>query len=166
MNSAVTFAETQRFLRHWWALLLAPFMMSLVPVIIQLASDKALVSGPVWLAPVLVAMLPLLFHLLRLEVRLDAAGVHYRLVPFHLAWRHLPWADVSQAYVRSYDPLGEYGGWGLKGSRRNRALNMAGDEGIQLVLPDGRRLLLGTQRSAEAQQALAALGQLSPPQPA
>jgi hypothetical protein len=60
--------------------------------------------------------------------------------------------------VRAYDPLGEYGGWGLKGSSGNRALNIAGDQGLQLELQNGQRLLLGTQRPAEVTQALHQLG--------
>ncbi|GAA4376011.1 hypothetical protein GCM10023186_09410 [Hymenobacter koreensis] len=94
---------------------------------------------------------------LRLEIRLDETGVHYRLAPLHRSWRHKAWAEISRVQVRSYDPLGEYGGWGLKGTSRNRALNIAGSEGLQLELRDGTRLLLGTQRPAELRQALATL---------
>jgi hypothetical protein len=71
------------------------------------------------------------------------------------------WPEVARAYLRRYDPLGEYGGWGIKGTSQNRAYNIANEEGLQLELHNGRRLLLGTQRPTELAQALATL-QLQP----
>jgi hypothetical protein len=79
------------------------------------------------------------------------------LFPLQWAWHSQPWTDIEQAYVRAYDPLSEYGGWGLKGTRYNRAFNISGDQGLQLVLHDGNRLLLGTQRPTEITQALSQL---------
>lgn len=158
------FTERQTLLRHWWGLLLLALVPALLPGIVWLA-DSPTASSPTaaWLAPLLAVVVMGLVLSIRLETRLDAAGVHYRFWPLQLTARHQPWAAISRAYVRPYDPLGEYGGWGLKGTRRHRALNVAGGEGIQLELADGTRLLLGTQRPTEARQALAQLGRLTQP---
>lgn len=158
------FTERQTFLRHWWALLLLSLVPALLPAIVWLAdSPKASSPTAAWLAPLLAVAVMGLVLSIRLETRLDATGAHYRFWPLQLAERHQPWAAIRQAYVRPYDPLGEYGGWGIKGNRRHRALNVAGSEGIQLELADGTRLLLGTQRPDEARQALAQLGRLTQP---
>ncbi|MBW2453742.1 MAG: hypothetical protein JRI68_04495 [Deltaproteobacteria bacterium] len=43
----------------------------------------------------------------------------------------------------------------MKGWANNRALNISGDEGVQLVMHDGHRLLLGSQRADSLEQAIA-----------
>ena len=150
------FRERQVFIGRWWPLLLAPVVVTgalawLVPAKPFHADWPALVAGAA------VALSIALLLTLRLETRIDAAGAHYRLFPLQWNWRFRPWAEVAHAYVRAYDPLGEYGGWGLKGRRANRALTISGSQGLQLVLRDGNRLLLGTQRPAEVAEALGQL---------
>lgn len=157
------FTERQTFLRHWWGLLLLTLVPALLPGLVLLTDSPQASTTAAWLAPLLALAVVGLVLGIRLDTRLDATGVHYRLWPLQLGERTRPWSAISRAYVRPYDPLGEYGGWGLKGTSRNRALNVAGGEGIQLELADGTRLLLGTQRPAEARQALAQLGHHTQP---
>jgi hypothetical protein len=150
------FQERQVFIRRWWPLLLSPVVL-IVALVWLLPAKPLQLNWSAVVAGVVVVLSVSLLLVLRLETRLDAAGVHYRLFPLQWAWHSRPWTEVAQAYVRSYDPLGEYGGWGLKGSRSNRAYNISGDQGLQLVLRDGNRLLLGTQRPAEITQVLSQL---------
>ncbi len=75
------------------------------------------------------------------EVLPDGLFVHMR--PFYR--RTIAWADIESAQARTYRPLAEYGGWGMRGTRKNRALNLSGNRGVQLVLKGGDRLLLGSQ---------------------
>lgn len=65
----------------------------------------------------------------------------------------------SKAYVRTYDALSEYGGWGLKGgalwnNSKGKAINVSGNIGIQLELKNGKKLLIGTQKKKEAENVL------------
>lgn len=156
------FQERQVFIRRWWPLVLGPAVT--VAALAWLVPPARPIQ-PGWLAVAVtfVAFVGVAILLtLRLDTRLDQAGVHYRLFPLHWRWQFRPWAAVARAYVRTYDPLGEYGGWGLKGRRRNYALTISGDQGLQLELADGRRLLLGTQRPAEITQALQELAAPGP----
>jgi hypothetical protein len=150
-----TFAEQQSFLRHWWGLGL---VMALGLLLIPLLAQEPL-PPLAWVA-VLGLAGPLNFGLLalmKLRVRLDATGITYRFAPF--AARHLAWTAVRRAYVRRYSALGEYGGWGIKGwSFDDYAYNVSGPHGLQLVLANGKRVLIGTQRPEELRQVLAALG--------
>jgi hypothetical protein len=154
MATPAIFVERQWLLRHWWPMLLLPLLLG--PLVVWLVPKHGN-QPPAW---VLASVMSLVFGLLAsfvLEVRLDATGAHYRLLPLQWRWQHVAWPEVARAYLRRYDPLGEYGGWGLKGTTRNRAYNIANDEGLQLELRDGRRVLLGTQRSADLAQVLARL---------
>ena len=100
---------------------------------------------------------------MRLETRIDAAGIHYRYRPLLNRWRHWPWAEFRQIFLRTYSPLSDFGGWGIKGLPGNLAYTVWGEHGLQLVFQSGNRLLLGTQRPEELRRTLLALGQLRPP---
>jgi hypothetical protein len=152
-NPPPVFTERQWLLRYWWPLLLVPALLG--PLIVWLAPKH---GGPLpyWIF-VLLGVAAALVAGLVLEVRLDAAGAHYRLRPLQWRWQRVAWPEVARAYLRRYDPLGEYGGWGIKGTSQNRAYNIANDEGLQLELRTGRRILLGTQRPAELARALTQL---------
>jgi len=153
MVTSPVFAERQWLVRHWWPLLLLPAL--LVPLVMWLAPKHG--TPPGWWVFALFGLVMALVAGLVLDVRLDATGAYYRLLPLQWRWQHVAWPEVARAYLRRYDPLSEYGGWGIKGTARNRAYNIANDEGLQLELRDGRRVLLGTQRPTELAQALAQL---------
>lgn len=71
---------------------------------------------------------------------------------------------MKKVYVRKYLPLREYGGWGLRwgifGS--GTAYNISGNMGIQLVLQNGKKILVGTQKAEECRRILEQLGQYWP----
>ncbi len=77
--------------------------------------------------------------------------------PIILRERAISWNDVSLAYTREYLPISEYGGWGAfrvnvstaRGLGQNRAINVKGNHGLQLVLKNGSKLLIGTQKLEE-----------------
>lgn len=167
--TAPTYTEIQWFGKRWWWLIL---LLVGAAVWIGYSSPQYNLKSRIVLAlpGLLVLLLALGLSLLRLEVRLDAEGVHYRYFPLLRRWRHQPWGELRQAMLRSYSPLGEYGGWGLRGARGNKAYNIWGKEGLQLVFKSNERLLLGTQRPAELREALrglkAALPSLPIKQPA
>ena len=71
------------------------------------------------------------------------------LFPLHLKFRKYLWTEIETAEVRKYKPLLEYGGYGIRGFGKNRALNISGNTGFQLVFKDGRKLLIGTQKGHE-----------------
>jgi len=141
----IYFAERQAFYKNSLAWLVVPGM--LFPLLI--AGSKAITQGlSSWIDYIyLLAVELILFALMfmcKLETRIDSLGIRYRLFPFQIKYRYVEWSFISSAYVRKYHPLAEYWGWGIKGTRKNRAINIAGDVGLQLVLKNGRKLLIGT----------------------
>lgn len=155
-TSAPTFSETQWFVRRWWWLV--ALLVGAAGWIGYSSPQYNLKSRLVLSLPgLLVLLLALLLALLRLQVRLDADGVHYRYFPLLWRWRHWPWSEFRQVFARRYSPLGDYGGWGLRGLSGNKAYNVWGKEGLQLVFTSNNRLLLGTQRPDELRTALRGL---------
>ena len=98
---------------------------------------------------------------IRLETRITSEGIHYhwRGIPFAYP-QFLPWHKIANARLRKYSAIWEYGGWGLRGTQRNRAHTIGGKQGIQLELTDGALLLLGTQHPDAVRDALAQLNKL------
>jgi hypothetical protein len=75
--------------------------------------------------------------------------------PFHRRWRHIPRQDIRWYYLRTYEPISEYGGWGLRRSAKHgRAYNTRGDQGLQLELTNGQKILFGTGHGEAFREAL------------
>lgn len=155
LPATLVFEETQWFYRRWWWLMLtltALMVGILIPALGQPQGLKVVLVTVTFVLPVLVGL-----WLMRLTVRVDAAGIHYQYVPFLNRWRHWPWSEFRRVFSRSFAPLGDFGGWGIRGLPGDLAYNVWGDAGWQLVFQSGNKLLLGTHRPAELRKVLAAL---------
>ena len=98
-----------------------------------------------------------LFLLTSLETEVRSNALYVRLFPFHIRHRKIPAEDLSECYARTYRPILEYGGWGIRYSfrkGRGRAYNMTGNQGVQLVFKNGKRLLIGSQKPDDLAQAI------------
>ncbi len=62
-------------------------------------------------------------------------------------WR-IARVDIAEAQVRTYRPIAEYGGWGIRWGSKGRAYNVRGNQGLQLKLHNGKQILIGTQEPA------------------
>ncbi len=82
---------------------------------------------------------------MRLVTELDSSCLRVRFSPF--VRKEIPLSDIVYWKARTYDPIREYGGWGVRMWRGSGALNMRGNSGVQLVLMGGERLLIGSQRA-------------------
>ncbi|HET6897964.1 MAG TPA: hypothetical protein VFK70_06445 [Vicinamibacteria bacterium] len=80
------------------------------------------------------------------------AGVRIRMLPF--ANRTIAPARIARWEARTYRPIREYGGWGLRFGPRGRAYNVSGDRGVELTLDNGKRVLIGSQRSDDLAAAI------------
>lgn len=157
----INFFEKQYF-RQWWLFLIilpAPMVMAAVifqqivrgsPVGQNPAPDLALI-----LISVFVLLSSILIFFIRLDTQINETGIHFRLFPFHIKMKHYHWNDISEIYVRKYNPIGEYGGWGIKGSKKfGKAYNVNGNMGLQIILKNGSKILLGTNKPVELEKVI------------
>ena len=96
-----------------------------------------------------------LVFLSKLETKIDELGIHYRFWPLKL--KLINWSDIENCFVRKYNPLFEYGGWGYKLGifrKKGSAVNVKGNIGIQIVFKSGKQFLIGTQREVEVKKVL------------
>ena len=157
----VKYNEVQRF-RQWWMWLIICSVD--IGLIIAFVMDKVYGSSePVqwWeylVITIVLMILTSLFLLMNLSTRIDETGIHVRFFPFHFREKHFAWEDISKAYVRRYSPLWEFGGWGIKYGFQGKAYNVSGNEGIQLELKSGKRVLIGTTLPKKASETLVSYG--------
>ncbi|MBM1107948.1 hypothetical protein JQC67_17465 [Aurantibacter crassamenti] len=146
------FNEVQRFKQWWlWLMLLAILSFLLYDFFTVEKSEEnsiALFIGIFTIIPVV-----LLFVTMKLKTTINEIGVHYQFKPFQFSNRTIRWSEIEECYLRTYKPISEYGGWGLRGtSRNNKAYNVSGNKGIQIVLKTKDKILVGTQKEKDAQQ--------------
>jgi len=161
------FYEEQRFRQPWlWGLLGigALLMMGLFgyglyqqlymgkPWGDKPMSDMALVIVALFVC-ILEGGILWLFYAMTLKVRLDSVNLYIHFTPF--AKRTIPLSDIRHCEARTYSPILEYGGWGIRHSwRKGMAYNAMGDRGVQMELKDGKKVLIGSQRAEELAAAI------------
>lgn len=166
MNTNTLFTERQRFNQWWlWLGLAAINGFFLYGLFTQTMRDMPFGDHPTSNSGlILIAAGLLLLTLLLLGTRLDTEirqdGIYVRFFPFQLAFRKIAWELIQEAQIRQYKPLSEYGGWGIRfesvGDGRGKAFMVSGNMGLQLVLTDGVRILIGTHQPKELQAAVSA----------
>jgi len=154
------FEEKQRF-NQWWlhAITTIPCLGFLIYACLKWFLHEQSVDkvgpyeyGSQILIIVLLIGTVLLIFMFKLYIEIDEKGIHYRFFPFHRTLKVIPWNEIDNCYTRTYRPISEYGGWGYKfGMGGGKAFNVKGNQGIQLKLKDGTKILLGTQKPKEAQ---------------
>ena len=98
-------------------------------------------------------LLPWLFRYLHLTCTLTSDHIEIDFRP--LMRTTIMLADIEQCEARTYRPIREYGGWGIRrGGRGSLAYNVSGNRGVQLELKNRKRVLLGSQRADEFAQAI------------
>ena len=152
--------ETQRFHQTWlWVLVGGVAALTWWVFVRQVVQGQEFGNNPspdwgLWLLLLFIGIgLPGLFLYLRLVLEVTPEQIVIRFRPFHT--RVIPLSEVREFEVRHYSAVKEYGGWGIKGwSRAKVAYNVSGNEGVELTLEDGRRVMLGSQRASELAQAI------------
>lgn len=152
----MTYHETQ-YLRNNRIIWIVILMIIIVAVVnfSSIYQSKSNQTLSYLIAFILLIVSLLNIGLTKLCVEINSVCITYQFFPFHFSKKSLAWDEINRAYIRQYDPLIEYGGWGVKGWKKsNKAINIKGKVGLQLELKSGNRLLIGTSNEKEMQQFL------------
>jgi hypothetical protein len=164
----VLFSEEQRFTQGWlWLLIIGATLISIIPTLYGIYSQEIL--GEPWgnnptstemlllilfFEVVLMGGIILLIYKMRLKVEIRTDGFWFSFPPLVRKWRYIKKEEISSFEIRTYRPVAEYGGWGIKGNNRNKAYNISGNVGLQLLLENGRKVLFGTQKGQAIENAM------------
>jgi hypothetical protein len=155
------FKEEQRFTQTWLKILLAiSIVVPVITVVTKYLEENSQMTTNEFVLTLLGISISIAFiFFFKLKTRIDEVGIQYQFSPFHLKMKLIKWGEIKKAQVRSYDPILEYGGWGIKGGyfwnkEKGKCVNISGDIGIQVEFKNGKQLLIGTQKKEEAMQVL------------
>ena len=165
-NPTVEFHEQQQFRQPWVWLLLLIITVCVSGMFVhgfytQLylgqawgdrpMSDTALLISAT-ISILIMAGIALLFYTLKLVTIVGPEGIHIRFFP--LRRRIIPFDNIVSCKARTYKPIREYGGWGIRFSRKGRAYNVSGNRGVQLELTEAMPLLIGSQKAEQLADAI------------
>ncbi len=96
----------------------------------------------------LVFAIILFFTFLKLETKITPDGILFRLSPLTPKFKKIPFNEIHYYCIRKYNPLTEYGGWGIRLSIKGGgiAYTISGTTGLQLYLNSGKKVLIGTRQ--------------------
>lgn len=155
------YREVQRFRQPWlWLLIIGVAGVSVWAVVDQIFLGETSGQGStsdtiaVIVAAVFGLGLPVLFYATNLTTEVRSDGLYIRFFPFHLSYRRIPSERLVKYEVRTYRPIKDYGGWGIRYGRSSKAYNVSGNRGVMLELSGGERLLIGSQKPQELVDAM------------
>lgn len=157
----VGYFEVQQFRQLWlWGLMIPIafyFVYHMVPgmyqqlVLDQPWGRKSMSNGMLILAGILSGLasvgVPIMLYVIKMITTVNDTDIDVHFYPFKRA--KIPFEKIVTCEARTYRAITEYGGWGIRNGLQGRAYNISGNQGVQLVLDDGKKVLIGSQRSDE-----------------
>tara|TARA_B100000953_G_C17966976_1_gene404903 strand:- start:524 stop:1003 length:480 start_codon:yes stop_codon:yes gene_type:complete len=147
------FKENQRF-RQWWLIivLITIVLASALPLFSEISLNEVKLKSLI--APVISLLVFVLVFILNLETRINSKGISAGFEPLPFLRRKYNWDEIQECFVRTYAPISEYGGWGIRGFGRAKAYTVSGNKGIQIITKNNERFLIGTDKPDLAKRAI------------
>lgn len=140
------FTEKQYFKQKWiWFMLFGILALSVVPVL-NVATTRPF-AVLICILPVVLIMV--LFFLMNLKTVINLQGIHIQFFPFIRKPKVFLWKDIQKIELKKYQPMMEYGGYGIRGLGDDKAYNIRGDIGLKLYFKNGKKIMIGTQTPEE-----------------
>lgn len=160
MKPTILFEESQRFTQKLFRIILllisGLFLYAFVQQVLigQPFGNKPLSDKGIIAAIVFLSVFNLLFYSMRLVTTIDEEAISVRFYPFHFFPKRFEWNQLQDVIIREYNPMKEYGGWGLRGFGSKKIMTVSGNWLVEVVFVNGQSLLIGTKKPEEMRSAL------------
>ena len=92
---------------------------------------------------------------IRLLIKITPEALWISYPPIIRKWKKFTPQQIEKWEIRKYNGVREFGGYGLKKSLKSGSCyTISGNEGLQLYLTDGKKLLIGTHKKQALEFAL------------
>jgi hypothetical protein len=141
--------ERQRFDQKW--IMLVEVALAAVGIAIAVAAIASKVADILpAITPLLVILCIIaLFRTMKLEVELQSNFIRFRFFPIVTRWQIIQKVDIRGIAVVKYNPIKDYGGWGVRIGSKGWAYTVRGNDGIMIHLASGKKTLIGTSKPEE-----------------
>ncbi|AGF98509.1 DUF6141 family protein [Methanosarcina mazei] len=160
----VLYREVQKMDQLWIRIAVGiPVVISWYGAYQQLILRKPFGNNPApdWMMLVLLvvfgAIFPLFFHSLKMSTEVRKEGLYIRFHPFHFSFRTFPIKTIRSCEVITYNPIRDYGGWGIRYGLKGTAYNVKGNRGVLFEFSEGnkaKRLMIGSQTPEKLSEAV------------
>lgn len=150
------FHEEQRFQWSWTGMFFVPALVVGYGVYRQVWLERPFLAGALlWPAFIVSLVVAFWFLKLKLVTEMREEGLYIKFV---WLWpeRTIAWDQIRSLEDRTYRPIRDFGGWGVRSAARGIVYHARGNRGVRMVLASGERVLLGSQRTEELARAIAA----------
>lgn len=152
------FTEKQH-LKLWWLYILLGIETIIVCSVMFLGKQKISWQElrDAYYLPIVAILIPYIIIYIvtnnAFTIKINANGIHYRYWPF-VRNRTLSWQQINAVYLRKFDALGEYGGWGYRHRLWFKFNDKAyifndGNLGLQIELANNKKILFSTSKLEE-----------------
>jgi hypothetical protein len=156
MKEQMLYQETQRF-NQWWIKILLFALNFYLFILIFYLIDQIKNNGDLSsLFMIFILIITEAFFMtINLKTQIYKDNINISFFPFFKN-KLINFLELDKYYVRKYNPIAEYGGWGFRLGvfGKGRAYNIRGNMGLQLEFKNGKKLLIGTQSPKELEEVL------------
>ena len=128
---------------------------TLILIIVLWLTDHLGDDGP-WIVLLVAATIVFMFALLmniQLEIRITDKGITYRNPPFINKWRIIKKEEIVSFQIKKSDGMLEYGGIGIRYSRKRTGYIYFTDYVLEVILPK-RKLVFSIENTMDLQHIL------------
>jgi hypothetical protein len=160
------FTERQNIQKLWFWVIGIDLLI--VGVILSVVMSKTSTSLENMIPPMAIVVVAFGFviwiiNFSKLTTVFEQDGIRYRYPVFHPKWKKINKEEIKSFTIKNYDAIYEYGGWGIKNSKKNgKSITIQGNTGLALELKNGERVLIGLRDKENVAWAMKRMMQLIP----
>ena len=148
MEEKILFEEKQQF-RQWWLWLLILGINAFIFYKIFIEKNYGNGSKSLAIIPIVIMLLVfILFYIMSLKTKVYKDRIEIKFFPFGIH-KSYKFQNIEKMEVLKYNPLMDYGGWGI----RLGAYNISGNKGLKIHYTNKNSfkdsILIGTQKPEE-----------------
>ena len=162
MKTKILFEEKQHFRQIWlWILFLA---ITIHINYLFFTNNSEFEIKYFILHNISIFLIVSLFYFFNLKTRIEEEAIHFQFYPFHIGFidfkfkkmeKNIPFEAIEKMEVVKYNPLFDYGGWGIRfGGMNTIAYNTMGNKGLMIYKKNKEKVLIGTQKPEELKKVI------------
>ncbi len=160
MNAEILFQEVQSFNKkpvQLFCKISIGILIAAIAIILFIKKGEFNVLIELLFVALLICVVVALLANIKMVTQIRTDGIYVNYFPFHPWFDKYLWSDIDEVYLREYNAMSEYLGWGIKIGPSGKGYIHSGNIGIQISLFDKSKILIGTQRPEEIKEVLDSL---------
>ncbi len=156
MEKQIRISEKQKFKNPYiWTIMILLNCYIIYGLISQVFLDKPFGNNPlpdIILIAVFIITFSILFllYILFLEITIDNNEINIQFFPF--LKKQFSFGDIKKIDIVKYNPLKDYGGWGIRYGKNGKAYTIGGNSGLRMILLNNKEYLIGINNPEKFKQ--------------